>query len=146
PRSPAAVADLQAAAAGTQPTAGPGLLGPTLGPEGLADIRTRLASLGVELAEAERDGNALEVQELQQERGRILDRRRAPEAARGGPGGGRDHSEAREQARKAVRIAIRRALERIGGHDRALAAHLRGSIQTGDHVVYAPPAPVEWEC
>jgi hypothetical protein len=52
-----------------------------------------------------------------------------------------------ERARTSVTRSIRYALQRVGEHHAALAAHLEQSVQTGTYCVYTanPLAAIEWE-
>jgi hypothetical protein len=100
-----------------------------------AELRARVATLRIALADAEEAGD----------RGRALAARRDLEAledhlaaALGLGGRSRAHGSAAERARMAVTVAIRRAIATIEPDFPEIAAHLARSIRTGLFCAYDP--------
>jgi hypothetical protein len=139
-----AAADLIAAAGAGQ--AGRASLG--LGADEIFDatarrqIRTRLASLAEEIAEAASWHDPGRAARARAERDVLL--RELTAATRPG-GGSRLLGDQAERARKTVTARIRDAISRIERVHPALGAHLRASVTTGNRCGYSPPAPVTWQ-
>jgi hypothetical protein len=112
--------------------------------QALAAYRQRLRDLDEELGEAESWADQARLGRLRLEREALL---REVAAATGLGGRARRFSSDGERARVAVRKAIAAALDRIAGHDPALARLLRDTVHTGARCRYDPdPArPVSWQ-
>jgi hypothetical protein len=109
--------------------------GELLDGEARASYQRRLEDLRDELAEAESFGDAARAARAREEiefLGTELSR------AVGLGGRARRAGAAAERARSAVQRRIKNALERIGEHAPALAAHLARTIRTGNFCVYRP--------
>ena len=106
--------------------------------------RARLAELGVDLAEAERDGDAAAVERAEVQRQELADHLAA---ALGLAGSVRGWSGPAEKARQSVTKTLRSAVVRIELVDPLVAAHLRASLRTGTWCSYEPDpsASLAWE-
>jgi len=130
------VADLMGAAVGG------GDAGACLDAAARASYRSRLATLGSELVEAEVRGDQGRSEQLRGERDAV----RAALAAGFGVGGrARRTADPHERARKAAYRRIQLALERIATAHAPLARHLRAAVRTGTLCSYDPERPVRWQ-
>ncbi len=104
--------------------------------------RRRLDELDEGLDRAGLRGDRVLVEKLEHERQALLD-----ELRRAAGLGGRDRfiNDERERVRKTVTARIHDCLRRLDDRHPALAAHLRASVHTGAHCVYAPVEPVTWD-
>jgi hypothetical protein len=104
-------------------------------------IRTRLADLGEDIAEAESWNDPERATRARAERDALL---RELAAAAGPAGRPRLLGDQSERARKAVTARIRDIIGRIEQVHPALAGHLRESVTTGTRCCYSAPVPVSW--
>ena len=104
-------------------------------------IRTRLADLGEDIAEAEAWNDPERATRARAERDTLL---RELAAAAGPAGRPRLLGDQSERARKAVTARIRDIIGRVEQVHPALAGHLRESVTTGTRCCYSPPVPVSW--
>jgi len=137
-------------AAGLIAAAGAGLVGLAdlrLGADEVLDatarrqIRTRLADLGEDIAEAQSWNDPERAARARAERDALL---RELAAAAGPAGQVRLLGDQSERARKAVTARIRDIIGRIERVHPALGAHLRESVTTGTRCTYSPRVPVSW--
>jgi hypothetical protein len=134
--------ELSERAAG-QPSVVQAGLGELVDRQALAAYRRRLADLDAELDEAEEWSDEGRLARARAEREALVDHLAA---AAGLHGRQRLVGGTAERARVAVRKAIAAAIERIEGHDAALARLLRDTIRTGVTCRYDPDPgrPVDW--
>lgn len=118
-----------------------GSAGPILDAQARDEYRQRLIELEDELAQAERDNNPVQADQLRDEREALVEQLRAAMGFGGRP---REDLDPAERARKAVTARIRDAMARLEALHSELGNHLRHSIRTGTFCVYDPPAPTTW--
>lgn len=133
--------DLVAAAVGPTSTAAGGHAGERLDMTARTAYRKRLTDLEDELAEAEANADAGQIEVLRREQEFLT-----AELARAFGFGGRVRTDADpvERARKAVGMRIRTALRAIAEVSPDLARHLDRSVTTGKFCAYSPEYPVHW--
>jgi len=143
PGQPVAAADLVVAAGAGQAARADLLLGAdeVLDATARQQIRTRLAELGEDIAEAESWSDPERAARARAERDALLHEVAAAAGLGGRPRRLGDQS---ERARKAVTARIRDVIGRIDRVHPALGAHLRASVTTGTRCSYTPATPVTW--
>lgn len=99
------------------------------------DYRGRVEALNEVIEEAEGFGDVERAARAKEER-ELIATELSRAVAKGGQG--RRAGSAAERARTAVQRRLRDAIERIGEHSPALAAHLEQSIRTGTYCSYEP--------
>ena len=104
-------------------------------------IRTRVADLAGEIAEAESWNDPARAARAREERDVLL---RELAVAAGAGGRTRLLGDQAERARKTVTARIRDVMSRIEQVHPALGAHLRASVTTGTRCTYSPQTPVDW--
>jgi tetratricopeptide (TPR) repeat protein len=112
-----------------------------LDPQARSEYREQLASLGDELAEAERFHDTGRSERLREEI-EFLTSELASSVGLGGRA--RRATGPSERARKAVYNRIRTALGKIRALHPELARHLEASVQTGHLCSYQPERPTDW--
>jgi hypothetical protein len=104
-------------------------------------IRSRVADLASEIAEAESWNDPARAARAREERDVLL---RELAVAAGTGGRTRLLGDQAERARKSVTARIRDVIGRIEQVHPALGAHLRASVTTGTRCTYSPETPVDW--
>lgn len=133
--------DLVEAAGGPAAAAAGGHAGERLDVTARTAYRTRLAELEGELAEAEGNADAGQVDALRREQEFLAEELAG---ALGLGGRARTDRDPVERARKAVGMRIRTALRAIAEVNPGLARHLDQSVTTGRFCAYGPEYPVRW--
>ncbi|MEI8408548.1 MULTISPECIES: ATP-binding protein [unclassified Kribbella] len=141
PGVPVHVLDLVAAVGGPPRAAAGGDTGPVLDGTARAAYKRRVTELETDIAEAERDGAAVLVGTLTDERDFLV---RELAAAYGLGGRARTTGDQAERARKAVAMRIATAIKAIREVHPALARHLELAVSTGRFCVYRPEEAVTW--
>jgi hypothetical protein len=120
-----------------------GTAGAALDEDALSAYRAKHQQLLEDIAEEEKEGDTLALQELREQQRSLAEQLKS---YRGLGGRARKESDDRERVRRSVLMAIQRVVEKIREYDRRLAEHLRHPrLRCGANPCYDPQPEVTWD-